>query len=1145
MKSMKCRIIAMLMVTVMILSQVSVSVSAATVNNETGTEEKTMSTVSGTEITSDDTVEENADKNAEKAESEESERGDIVSVNTGMGNYEVCENPEEGGEGFEADGSYTIQIPEKNPFFPYEVQFTHNGAVTTEWFMTPDSCIEIGGHVFKANADFDGSEITQMSLNVAGQEVVIYPERKNFLDNVLEEESLLPLQPGTGLQPLDLTGFTPVELTNVSMASVFAGQDAITDTSKIAWTWASDEYTVNMLGDHINLSYPAGSYSSTDWTVIVGDDQLNGNNKEYSVRVKYDNTILRWLVPTVYTQDDVGNRTEVEVSSYRYNTLYRSDYGYNSTYGSEWVDIPADILYSQKDLYYGFRINAAFVANRRYDHIKIYEGRFNSAQEAMAGIDITDKILDVDMSHKDAGYKEQFSLSEFTIVTFDAEGRATGCQFFEMRLSSPSSSYSYAYYDGLYTASGQSVYGNYITDSNDYRVYKLYKDNPANGIYYFKMKYYQNGSSIADPLSKVTAAYVGTYSSVTEAQAAGAQDIKAELFGKIGYPSDYSQGVRFTVFVGEKVSYYAVRTEEGYKSAATGISFDGLKDRNGNRIESYTVPYNHDSYGENNYRAFLVKPDTDISNLAPIFSASEGINLYAPGSSTPEVSGESYHDFSGGPIQYTASAENGINAANVWLSVIKAVNGRGQLYISSTADKDAETRVENGIIYSKREIFLSSLNSYHDIFVMNTGTEAFPAMSAELESDVLRLDEYWDFKGQYELAGVDIDHLGRNNYTKNIAKLRLRIKDGVDPGAEISGTLTIKSNGNILAVLTLTGMAGNPKITTTEIPAAVKYVPYGSMIQNSNKYSNNVITYEMTYGVLPEGMELRPNGELYGVPKETGEFEFGVRITGSINGFTSDPSYFTLTVVDNTDPNVDGATDEGYTVLQRIPNLTMDDPNSYTFVSEGVYTEYKAVYLDGEKLVEGVDYTSESGSTRITLRSQTLVSSNTEGAHTIGVEFRSSSDDSLKRAAQNYRIIPGSINDRVGGGTAGSGSSINMAPIRYTVKSGDTLWKIAKQFYGNGAMWTKIYADNKSTIKNPNRIYVGQVLLIYPSIGDGTYITESGAKTYRVKRGDTLWSIAEEMYGKGKRWKKIYNANKGTLSDPNKLYAGQVLIIPN
>lgn len=48
----------------------------------------------------------------------------------------------------------------------------------------------------------------------------------------------------------------------------------------------------------------------------------------------------------------------------------------------------------------------------------------------------------------------------------------------------------------------------------------------------------------------------------------------------------------------------------------------------------------------------------------------------------------------------------------------------------------------------------------------------------------------------------------------------------------------------------------------------------------------------------------------------------------------------------------------------------------------------------------------------------------------------------------------------------------------YTVKSGDTLWGIAKKYYGNGAKYTKIYEANKGVIKNPNLIYVGQVFAI-------------------------------------------------------------------
>ena len=51
-------------------------------------------------------------------------------------------------------------------------------------------------------------------------------------------------------------------------------------------------------------------------------------------------------------------------------------------------------------------------------------------------------------------------------------------------------------------------------------------------------------------------------------------------------------------------------------------------------------------------------------------------------------------------------------------------------------------------------------------------------------------------------------------------------------------------------------------------------------------------------------------------------------------------------------------------------------------------------------------------------------------------------------------------------------------PTTYTVQSGDTLWGIAKEFYGNGSKYTLIFNANKDKIKNANLIYVGQVLTI-------------------------------------------------------------------
>ena len=51
---------------------------------------------------------------------------------------------------------------------------------------------------------------------------------------------------------------------------------------------------------------------------------------------------------------------------------------------------------------------------------------------------------------------------------------------------------------------------------------------------------------------------------------------------------------------------------------------------------------------------------------------------------------------------------------------------------------------------------------------------------------------------------------------------------------------------------------------------------------------------------------------------------------------------------------------------------------------------------------------------------------------------------------------------------------------------------------------------------------------------------------YVVKKGDTLWAIAESQYGKGKGVKHtvIFEANRPMLSHPDKIYPGQVLRIP-
>lgn len=48
----------------------------------------------------------------------------------------------------------------------------------------------------------------------------------------------------------------------------------------------------------------------------------------------------------------------------------------------------------------------------------------------------------------------------------------------------------------------------------------------------------------------------------------------------------------------------------------------------------------------------------------------------------------------------------------------------------------------------------------------------------------------------------------------------------------------------------------------------------------------------------------------------------------------------------------------------------------------------------------------------------------------------------------------------------------------YEIKSGDSLSKIAKKYYGDGNQYNKIFEANKEVIKDPNLIYPGQKIRI-------------------------------------------------------------------
>jgi nucleoid-associated protein YgaU len=72
-----------------------------------------------------------------------------------------------------------------------------------------------------------------------------------------------------------------------------------------------------------------------------------------------------------------------------------------------------------------------------------------------------------------------------------------------------------------------------------------------------------------------------------------------------------------------------------------------------------------------------------------------------------------------------------------------------------------------------------------------------------------------------------------------------------------------------------------------------------------------------------------------------------------------------------------------------------------------------------------------------------------------------------------------------GGQTEAQGGGLNrgVQPQQgqaYTVKSGDTLSKISRQFYGDANEYMRIFYANRDKLKDPDRIQAGQQLVIPP-----------------------------------------------------------------
>lgn len=155
------------------------------------------------------------------------------------------------------------------------------------------------------------------------------------------------------------------------------------------------------------------------------------------------------------------------------------------------------------------------------------------------------------------------------------------------------------------------------------------------------------------------------------------------------------------------------------------------------------------------------------------------------------------------------------------------------------------------------------------------------------------------------------------------------------------------------------------------------------------------------------------------------------------------------------------------------------------------------------------------------------------------------------------RISVSNINEKANNQPTANQQQPTVAPEqgkRYVIKENETLWSIAEQAYGSGYNWVDIVEANNIT--NPDLVYPGTQLVI-PSVepkmataGQVEAEEVASAQTGQaqpkieevtVQPGDTLWSIATQVYGDGYAWVEIARANN--LANPDYIHAGNRLTI--
>lgn len=1081
---------------------------------------------------------------------------------------------------FEKDGSYTIEL-EPDAFFPYEVQFTCGGVTESRWFETPESTITVGGHLFRVHSEqTDGQTLRQFGVWVGREYVPAYPEAKEFTkEPQIATKSIQPL--AEKYLSVNLRYHLRSDIEHVKLSALLNGGSTSVDTAGKAVVWCrpyydNGKYTIADGETEIDLMQLASGSSSITLEMIVGTaDQLDTTNIRYRVyvslplaaeifKVRFADANHKAITPHSTGSSDywIDNNTR----GFRvYASVAREDYTSEPIYGS-----------------LSFAEDAVDVEDV---DVTIYAGTYSSeeaAQQAKAE-DLTEKLWNTDPTI--SGYLAKYggSTKEEPVVTAVLKKNEevlevlnfkigmnedyTRCNWSVYTSGSYRSNISYRTYENEWDKHGYNYWVYYIENEEDVAKNYIVELTARNDL---------NNNAANNGIELVEKAVLGEFDSLEAAK--DAPDIKEALFSDAawnatgGYETKLDNGVTFSVFYKDgtydKRGFQVKLCDKQLPSAPTPLSADtyfrmqdaSVKREDGDMdsLASYAMPYEHDSYYYNGYQTvFLLDYDYQTRTYSPVtaeeiipcFYTGSKVNVYAgldTVSGEKQKSGETAVPFtSGKAIQYSAAAEDGTHLKNYWVTFVTQQTGGPALFVNgatNSAHKDEETGLP------VREVILDEAHgNVHDIFFANIGDAEMTGLKVELDAENVKLDDYWTIGETKTLApftstsakeyGSDWSSASYGEL-RNVAKLRLV---PTESAGVISGTLTISADGVDPVVIKLTGISGIPEITTTEIVPGVKYVPYSSVIMTNSMAASDSISFEIADGTLPAGVILKPNGEIYGVPQVVGSFDFTVKMTYTASDgqtYTDEASY-TLTIADNTNQNVWNATDNNYEIIDPVGaengsyNFVLDTYEDQLFWTNGKFDYFIDFWLDGRKLVNGVDYDATSGSTKITIRSQTFRNAGA-GTHTIAAEFREGDpvNGTLKRAAQNYTMkggsftpggnVPGSKDtDKSNGSTASTGLPFADVPANAWY-FGDVKWAYDNQLMigSSGTLFSPNSAVSQATIVTVLARMANVDLSRfeqnpYPSIPNGKWYTRAAVWAKQTGILPTAEFGGEDPIGRG------------------------------